>query len=299
MRKFNFIWVLFCLFPLLVSGITPTDHSVADGTQCKFLVTGLGDPEPGATNGKASVAPPERFILPVSEFHYQIFGENNSETIVLLHGMEDSSETWLKVAPLLAKHYRVIIIDQRGHGKTPGGGEDYSPTAMAEDLKRVLDHLGVKKVHLVGHSMAARTVVRFAELFADCVSSVVVIDMFFKGLERWLGKGDRTLAVIRADRPAPRVLTPAEIAALYQSQGVGEDMTASLKRVSAPIAVIGGDDKVKGTVLRGEGIRHLRETRPDVPFWQILGASHKVHHYDEIQFTAIVEVFIISVTEKQ
>src|SRR5690606_7408376 len=54
--------------------------------------------------------------------------------------------------------YRVIAIDNRGHGFSAKShnADDYTPSAMAGDAAALLDHLGIEKAHVMGYSMGAR-----------------------------------------------------------------------------------------------------------------------------------------------
>ena len=65
--------------------------------------------------------------------------------LVLLHGNGEDSSYWNAQIPELTRFYRVIAVDSRGHGASGSGGHGLSFEMMAEDLKTVLDTLGVKK----------------------------------------------------------------------------------------------------------------------------------------------------------
>ena len=75
--------------------------------------------------------------------------------LVLLHGNGEDSSYWNAQIPELTRFYRVIAVDSRGHGASGSGGHGLSFEMMAEDLKTVLDTLGVKKAHFLGFSDAA------------------------------------------------------------------------------------------------------------------------------------------------
>lgn len=78
--------------------------------------------------------------------------------IVLVHGRGGNVQGWISsgVMPNLAKDYRVIAMDCRGHGMS---GKPHDPkqygTEMALDIVRLLNHLGISKAHIVGYSMGA------------------------------------------------------------------------------------------------------------------------------------------------
>lgn len=87
--------------------------------------------------------------------HYTELGKG--EPVVLIHGLTVNGRLqWFLpgIAQDLAKHYRVIVPDCRGHGLSgkPHDPRQYGPE-MAEDVVRLLDHLGIRKAHVVGYSM--------------------------------------------------------------------------------------------------------------------------------------------------
>ena len=74
---------------------------------------------------------------------------------------------------------RVIALDNRGHGESTKlyDPSDYHTSKMADDVRALLDHLGIGKVHLLGHSMGGRTVTRFAGLFPERALTLTIEDM--------------------------------------------------------------------------------------------------------------------------
>lgn len=89
------------------------------------------------------------------KIHYITEGEG--EPVLLIHGFCASAmANWILpgVFEDLAKHYHVIAIDNRGHGASGKPHEiDKYGTEMVEDAVRLLDHLNIKKAHVVGYSM--------------------------------------------------------------------------------------------------------------------------------------------------
>ena len=82
---------------------------------------------------------------------------------MLLHGLLGNAQQWQGVATaLLDAGYRVVAIDARGHGQSdkPVKADQYG-VAMVEDVGRLLDHLRIDRVHLVGYSMGGLITNRF------------------------------------------------------------------------------------------------------------------------------------------
>lgn len=125
--------------------------------------------------------------LKPGEMNYREWNPAGERTIIFVHGLGGSSMTWTEIAPYFADAgYRVIAIDQRGHGRTPARGFSFSSTTMANDVKGLMDQLGIQKASLVGHSMGGRTVLRFGQLFPDRTEVVVVEDMHAMGRTKLL-----------------------------------------------------------------------------------------------------------------
>jgi esterase len=96
--------------------------------------------------------------------------------VVLLHGLMGFSANWGKIWPELHNRRPVLVLDQRGHGKSPKPKTGYSPTDYARDLLGLLDLLGWKKAHIVGHSMGGRVALRFCSLFPERSVSLTMED---------------------------------------------------------------------------------------------------------------------------
>jgi pimeloyl-ACP methyl ester carboxylesterase len=88
--------------------------------------------------------------------------EGHSDPILLIHGFASNhAVNWVNtlwVKTLLRAGYRVIAFDNRGHGQSEKlyRPEDYDSYVMAEDARRLLDHLGIERADVMGYSMGAR-----------------------------------------------------------------------------------------------------------------------------------------------
>ena len=109
------------------------------------------------------------------QIHYQIEGEG--EPVVLIHGFTASTATnWIApgIFQALAKDYRVIGIDMRGHGKSgkPHGKENYG-AKMPKDVINLLDELGIAKAHIIGYSMGGFITTNIVCNYPDRVISAI------------------------------------------------------------------------------------------------------------------------------
>jgi pimeloyl-ACP methyl ester carboxylesterase len=100
-----------------------------------------------------------RVIANSYETHYELGDFTDpwkpAETIVIQHGLGRSSRCWYHWVPLLARHYRVIRRDMRGHGQSadPGPNHVWSVEELLTDIKGFLDALNLDHVHYVGESI--------------------------------------------------------------------------------------------------------------------------------------------------
>jgi len=110
------------------------------------------------------------------KIRYVVKGEG--EPIVLTHGFTmDALAEWgtRGIIDPLAEHYRVIAIDNRGHGKSgkPHEPEKYG-MEMVKDIVRLLDHLGLDKAHVGGYSMGGFITIKLITTYPDRVQSAII-----------------------------------------------------------------------------------------------------------------------------
>ncbi|MEK1940409.1 MAG: alpha/beta hydrolase, partial [Pseudomonas sp.] len=85
------------------------------------------------------------------QLHFEEYG--SGQPLILVHGLGSSTLDWEYQVPQLSKHYRVISLDVRGHGRSDKPREKYSIQGFAEDVVALIEHLKLPPVHLVGISM--------------------------------------------------------------------------------------------------------------------------------------------------
>lgn len=110
-----------------------------------------------------------------ASIYYEIFGEENRDIVVLLHGNGESGRHFKNIIPLISDRYKVVVIDSRGHGKSDFGGSQLSLGTMAVDLVNVLEALGLNKVNIVGFSDGANIAMITAIKNSDIVNKVILV----------------------------------------------------------------------------------------------------------------------------
>lgn len=109
--------------------------------------------------------------------NHKIIGEG--QPLVILHGLFGSLDNWLTHAKKLSEYYQVILVDQRNHGHSDWSDE-FNYNILAQDLKELLDHLQLKKVLLLGHSMGGKTVIEFTQNYPEYIEKLIVVDIGIK-----------------------------------------------------------------------------------------------------------------------
>ena len=100
----------------------------------------------------------------------------NGQPLIILHGLFGSLDNWVSIAKQLEAEYRVFLVDQRNHGKSPHSSEwDYQ--VMADDLKEFIEEHQLTMPIIVGHSMGGKVAMKFAGQHPNDLGNLVVVDM--------------------------------------------------------------------------------------------------------------------------
>ena len=113
------------------------------------------------------------------DVHY-LDWNGDGEPLLALHGLASSGHWYRRVAPFLSGRYRVIAPDQRGHGATTQASAGYDWQTLAEDAVRLMDHFGISRAPVLGHSWGGHVASNLAMRFPDRVTRVVMIDGGFQ-----------------------------------------------------------------------------------------------------------------------
>ena len=137
-------------------------------------VAAVGTPE----RGRQPPAQPTEVRLRARTVHgyrqaFRMAG--NGQTVVLIHGIGDSSTTWTPVMRGLARRYRVLAPDLMGHGSSDKPRGDYSVGAYANGIRDLISVLGIERVTLVGHSLGGAVAMQFAYQFPERTERLVLV----------------------------------------------------------------------------------------------------------------------------
>ena len=108
--------------------------------------------------------------------------------VLLIHGIGSSGDTWGDIPERLsAQGVAVVAVDLPGHGESSRGPGDYSLGSTASILRDLLDHLGIERVHLVGHSLGGGVSMQFAYQFPERVDTMTLVSSGGLGEETFTG----------------------------------------------------------------------------------------------------------------
>ncbi len=136
---------------------------------------------------------------------YDVFGEGRP--VLLIHGFASNVEVnWVStgwVETLTAAGYRVVALDNRGHGKSRKlyDASLYFAHEMAADARRLLDHLGIERLPVIGYSMGARIAAFLALQWPERVSAAVFGGMGLN-LVTGLADSEAIISALTAERLA-------------------------------------------------------------------------------------------------
>ncbi len=105
--------------------------------------------------------------------------------VVFVHCWCGNQGFWKGAVAALKDRHRVVTLDLAGHGASGRGRARYTVEAFAQDVKAVVEKLGLTKVILVGHSMGGPVTLEAARLMPDRVVKLIPIDTFHNVEEVW------------------------------------------------------------------------------------------------------------------
>lgn len=204
--------------------------------------------------------------------------------VVLVHGYTRYLESnWIVpgVFADLSKDHRVIAYDMPGHGKSEKAYEPSAYRDMATDPIRLMDHLGIKRAHLIGYSMGGGVVAKAAVAHPERLITAILGG--HSGYREW-EPGDEKFY----DESARELETDVPFRSLVSSPGL-TGSKPSEEQIRALSATLAAENDVKAlAALRRGGMRGLYNTRAEaasikVPMLMIYGTLDSVAAGKEMQ----------------
>ncbi|MBR0912738.1 alpha/beta fold hydrolase [Bradyrhizobium japonicum] len=226
---------------------------------------------------------------------YATFGRG--EPVLLLHGGLANANYWGHQVRALQRHYQVIVMDSRGHGRSSRNQEPYGYDLMASDVVALLDHLKIRKAAIVGWSdgaiigldIAMKHPERVSKLFAFAANSdpsgvadIASNDVFNAYIAR-AGEEYKRLS----PTPTEYKSFVAEITKMWESQ---PKWTASdLATIKVPTWIVDGDHD---EAIKRENTEFMAANIPGAGLLIQPGVSHFSFLQDPEQFSDDVLHFL-------
>lgn len=227
---------------------------------------------------------------------YSIAGEGTP--LVVLHGGPANSDYLANQVQLLARHYKVISVDTRGHGRSSQGEQPLGYDLFANDVAALMSKLGVAKADFLGWSDGGITALDLAMRYPDKVGRVVAFGANVDTTGAF-PDSDKKPAFGEMLKRAPQEyarLSPtpkgfdnlnAQLARMYSTQ---PDWTpAQLATIKAPVLVLDGDHD---EAVRPEHTRYMAKVIPNASLAFIPGTSHFAFLQAPQAFNTLVSDFL-------
>lgn len=252
------------------------------------------------------------------QVYYEVHGEG--EPLMLVAGLGSDSQSWGPVLGDLADSFQVIVLDNRGVGRSTQD-TDISIEAMAGDCVALLDHLSIPSAHALGHSMGGCIAMEMGLSYPRRVRKLVLAGTsptLPAGERELLAEWDRRYATDdHADWLAyiyqwiftkeyladPKLLAatikysveypyPQEKQALHrQTQALlSFDCSSRLTQLAAQALVLGGEEDILITPAQSE---ESLGSIPNVSSLRLPGAAHAMHLENRAGFVGAVRDFLI------
>ena len=259
-------------------------------------------------------------MLNDAKLYYEVHGVDGPP-LLLVAGLASDVSSWQTVLPVLSEHFRVIMVDNRGIGRSVPQNAPVSVDLMADDCAALIDHLGYGPVHVLGHSMGGFTALSLAAHYPEKVRKVVIAasseksssrnTLLFSDLADRYGKGDDPAGFFRTVfywifSPAffedeGTVKGAVEFALSYpfpqapvsfrnQVNAIAAfDGRGLARSVKVPALVLAGTEDLLFPAAAG---RELAEKFPRGKYLAIEGAAHSIHAEKPKEFAEAVLSFL-------
>jgi len=104
-------------------------------------------------------------------------GQRSKPAVVLVHGLNDSTELWRPFIPALARDFHVITFDLPGFGRSDKGNKLYSPENYVAFIRHVLNRFEHKQIRLVGHSLGGNIALHYASTYPQQVERLALVSV--------------------------------------------------------------------------------------------------------------------------
>lgn len=241
-----------------------------------------------------------------ARLYYEQLGAADAPALILLHGGLGHIESFNAITPHLARRWRVIGIDSRGQGMSTLGGAPLTYARMQHDVERVIDHLALERVTLIGHSDGGIVALRMAASQAVTVDRLVTIGAhwalgendparaLYEGITaaKWRGLFADDVARYEAINPQPDFARLLEaVRGLWLDDSEHGYPAASVGGITAPLLMVRGD---RDRLVSRANALELVEQVPGAQLLNLALADHSPHETHPQWLLPVMEAFLIN-----
>jgi pimeloyl-ACP methyl ester carboxylesterase len=192
-----------------------------------------------------------------AQIYFETTGDKNNPNLLVLHGGFGTLEDFNGVMTGLTKKYFVIGIDSRGQGKSTTGSKKLSYQQIQNDIERILEHLSIDTLSIIGFSDGGIAAYRLACLSSLKIEKLVTIgsrwhpknvetarDLLSKVTgESWRNKFPNTFETYQKLNPEPDFDRLAQsLVSMGLDSGSSGYPSDAVKNISCPLLIVRGDD---------------------------------------------------------
>ena len=215
-------------------------------------------------------------------FQYRESGEPSAPPIVALHALGKSAESWDQVAAVLGEKYRVLALDQRGHGGS-ARTSIYTFELMCDDLLQFANAMNLGRFTLLGHSMGGTVSYLFSETFPSRIERLIVEDTPPPFPDKPIEVPSKPSNPLPFDwQVVPSILR--------QLNEPNPEWWTRLTDIIMPTLIIGGGS----SHIPQNKLQEVSELIPNCELVTIEDAGHDVHDVNLPAFLAAVKSFLNS-----
>ncbi len=249
--------------------------------------------------------------------------------LVMAHGFSDDGLCWTLVAEALESDYDIIMPDARGHGLSEVTENSITPAHMVNDLKAIIDALGLHKPIMLAHSMGALMTLAFAGTYPDIPKAILLEDPpawwydggfpLAKSPEQYaeahaallaLKTQPKEVLIARRRQESPTWsdaelgywadsklrLSPSALQMFQPSIQTSLEWKTLSQQITCPALVLTADVSLGG-LIPDEGAAALKKLIPQLQIAHIGGAGHSVHREQMQNYMAALKDFLANLTD--
>ncbi len=252
--------------------------------------------------------------IKVGKLDIRYFTGGDGEPLVVVHGGGAGAEAWLPSAAELCRHYRIYVPELPGFGRSQPLEGDFGIAEFVNFLEDFTRSLGLKRFHLVGHSIGGSIALHYALKFPHKIGKLVLVSSMFLGKEiaLWVrvlsscvfcrSLGVAAVAVFKAVKwlvglvYAPfRLVNPLSLTQVNLGKIVAtleeqvEEMLSQLSKLIVPTLLVWGAEDGIVPVSNSYAAAKLI---PDCQLHVFEGGGHSVHKQKVKEFCCLLTKFL-------